>query len=121
MADDYYYNDKLETMRALFCLIAAVLCLGASHADASPLAYGEAFDALYRIDIGTQKATKIGNNGSIGRDAVNDVTGLSLARNGVLYAVSDTLKLLVQLDSNTGKATPIGSLGLAGQGVEVGS
>ncbi len=116
-ADDYYYNDNLEAMRALFCLIAAVLCLGASRADALPLAYGEAFDALYRIDLGTQNATKIGDNGSIGRDSVNDVTGLSVARNGALYGVSDTLKMLVQLDTNSGKATPIGSLGLAGQGV----
>lgn len=116
-ADDYYYNDNIETMRALFCLIAAVLCVGASRADASPFAYGEAFDALYRIDLGTQTATDIGDNGSIGRDAVNDVTGLSLSSGGTLYAVSDTLKLLVQLNKNTGEASPVGSLGLAGQGV----
>lgn len=104
-------------MRALICLIAVVLGVVASPADAAPVAYAEAFDTLYRIDLAAGTATSIGANGSIGRDAVNDVTGLSLSKDGTLYAVSDTLKLLVRLDKDNGAAESIGSLDLAGQGV----
>jgi hypothetical protein len=104
-------------MRALACLIAMVLAGVASRADAATVAYGEAFDTLYRIDLDAGTAATIGANGSIGRDAVNDVTGLSLAADGSLYAVSDSLKLLIRLDKTSGEAEAVGSLGLTGQGV----
>lgn len=105
-------------MRALACLTIVALGFAVAPAAAAPsLAYAEAFDTLYRVDLANGTASRIGSNGRIGRDVVNDVTGLSLSAGGSLYAVSDTLKLLVRLDKDTGAATAVGSLGLAGQGV----
>lgn len=104
-------------MRALTCLIAVVLCVVASPAGAAPVAYAEAFDTLYRVDLAAGTASEVGSNGRIGVNSVNDVTGLSLSEDGSLYAVSDTLKLLLRLDKSSGVATAVGNLGLAGQGV----
>jgi hypothetical protein len=92
----------------------ATLALAASSipANAGPVAYGEAFDTLYSIDLSTRAATPIGAAGSWGGASIANVEGLTFSPNGKLYAVSDTLlKALMTIDSATGLASVIGPLG----------
>jgi len=89
-----------------------VLAVSGVHANAGPVAYGEAFDTLYSIDLSTHTATPIGAAGSWSGASIANVEGLTFGPNGKLYAVSDTLlKALMTIDSATGLASVIGPLG----------
>lgn len=90
-------------------LLLAVFCVSA---NAATVAYAEAFDTLYAVDLTTRNAVPIGPAGSWGGTALSNVEGLTIAPNGQLYAVTDTLlKALVTIDRSTGAATVIGPLG----------
>lgn len=100
------------------CLQAAVLAVSAAvalPAAADPLAYALSFNKLYRIDLATGTTTVVGETG------FNDVEGLALSREGVLYGIVDSSKTLITIDKVTGRGTAVGgsvgNTGLAGSGV----
>lgn len=92
-------------------LAAASLTLAcASVAQAEPMAYAAGFDDLFRIDLATGQATRIGAFGGSGGVAFADVEGLAIAPDGTLYGVADAQKLLFRVDTTTGDATLVGAL-----------
>lgn len=99
-------------------LHAAVLALSAAvamPAVADPLAYAVSFNKLYRIDLANGTTTLIGETG------FNDVEGLALSHDGVLYGIVDSTKTLITIDKQTGRGAAVGGVngntGLTGQGV----
>jgi hypothetical protein len=104
-------------MRPFACLIAAgMLAVTACAANAAPVAYGEAFDTLYRIDLTTHTATAVGAAGMYAGQTIGNISGLTTAPDGTLYAAAGGQKLLVTVNPASGAAQVVGSLGLAGQG-----
>lgn len=104
-------------MHPLLCLIAAgMLAASALPAHAATVAYGEAFDTLYRIDLATRQASTVGVAGSHAGQRIVNISGLSTTADGTLYAVAGGLKLLLAIDPADGAARPIGRLGLTGTG-----
>ena len=106
-------------MRPLLCLIAAgMLVASAAATAAAPGGYGLAFDTLYHVDVGQARADEIGSAGRLGGRLIGNISGLTATPDGALYAVTagKDLKLLLGIDPATGMATPVGDLGLAGQG-----
>ncbi len=104
-------------MRMRACLIAAVLFIAPfSLAKADSLAYGVAYDELYRIDLGTRVATFIGQTGDYAGVPLASLTGLTYGPGNELYAIAGTQKSLVRIDRNSASTTYIGNFGLAGQG-----
>ena len=103
-------------MRPLACLIAAGIAVFAFSANAATVAYGEAFDTLYRIDLDARTATTIGSAGQYGGVPIANISGLTTAPDGTLYAAAGASKLFVGIDPKTGQASVIGSLKSAGQG-----
>lgn len=103
-------------MRALTCYIAAGLLAVAAitSARADPLAYGEAFDTLYRIDLGQPAASTVGVAGRYGGQTIANISGLTTMPDGRLLAVAGSIKALVSIDPGSGVATPIGPLGIDG-------
>ncbi|GAA0713033.1 hypothetical protein GCM10009105_16170 [Dokdonella soli] len=93
-----------------------MLAVASFSANAATTAYGEAFDTLYKIDLVTRQATAIGAAGMYGGVRIGNVSGLTTAADGTLYAVAGGLKLLSKVDPASGRANVLGSLGLAGQG-----
>ena len=79
-------------MRPLTCLIAAgMLAVATPPALAQTVAYGEAFDTLYRVDLDTRVATRVGgvrrtqvdeDDGGRGRVAVPERGLGEIARHG---------------------------------------
>ncbi|MBX3701866.1 MAG: hypothetical protein KF903_12820 [Dokdonella sp.] len=103
-------------MRALTCYIAAGLIAVAvlPSARAASLAYGEAFDTLYRIELPAHTASEVGVAGRYGGQTIAGISGLSTMPDGSLFAVASSLKALVRIDAGSGVATPIGLLGIGG-------
>jgi hypothetical protein len=100
-------------------LLLAGVALLPLNVLAEPVAYGVGFSDLYRVDLGTGQATRVGAIG------YNDVEGLALTDFGTLLGAVDgtagaggtASDFLVRIDAGTGSGTLIGSLsGLAGQG-----
>jgi hypothetical protein len=97
-------------LRAFIATLA--LAVSGIPANAGTVAYGEAFDTLYVVDLTTRNASPIGVAGSWGGATIANVEGLTFSPNGKLYAVSDTLfKALMTIDPATGQASVIGPLG----------
>jgi hypothetical protein len=104
-------------MRPLTCLIAAGLfAVACSRADAATVAYGEAFDTLYRIDLTTHEATRVGAAGRYSGQIIGNISGLSATSEDAFYAISGAIKVLVRVDPDSGQAVVVGDLGLTGQG-----
>jgi len=104
-------------MRPLTCLIAAGLfAVACQQADAATVAYGEAFDTLYRIDLDTRTASRVGAAGRYAGQIIGNISGLSQTEDGRLYAAAGGFKLLIEVDPETGTAEVVGDLGLGGQG-----
>ncbi|HET9033025.1 MAG TPA: LPXTG cell wall anchor domain-containing protein [Dokdonella sp.] len=102
-------------MRA--CLIAAVLSIAPfSQVLADTVAYGVAYDELYRIDLGTRVATSVGRTGTYAGLPLSNLTGLSYGPGNELYAIAGNQKSLIRIDSNNASTTYIGNFGLTGQG-----
>lgn len=95
---------------------AIVLLLSPVLALADPVGYGSWDDALYKVDLANGHITEVGKFGSTGGVAITDVEGLAFTPDGALYGVSDGVETLIRISTSTGRATVIGSLGLAGQG-----
>jgi hypothetical protein len=93
-----------------------MLALSASVAGAGEVAYGQAYDTLYRIDIASHTAAEIGAAGYYGGVPIVNLSGLSISPDNVMYAVAGGLGALTRIDPATGHATPVGSFGLSGQG-----
>lgn len=97
-------------------LVLAAACGPALAADI--IGYGEAFDTLYRVDVSTRTAQELGPAGYLnGQQRIANIEGLTYSPGGQLYAVSDTLKVLLQISPITGAATLVGPLNLAGQSI----
>lgn len=100
----------------------AVLAIlsAATGANAQTVGYAAGYDTLYRVTLETGAATAVGRFGAVANGAgtvpISDVEGLAFSPRGQLYAVSDARDLLVTVDTTTGQATVVGSLGLRGQG-----
>src|SRR4051812_10994673 len=104
-------------MRTLACLLAAGMsALSAWGAHAATVAYGEAFDTLYRIDLPGQTAASIGPSGRYAGQPIANISGLSYSLDDTLYAVAGGMNALARIDPTDGSATIIGSFGLTGQG-----
>ena len=104
-------------MRMRACLIAAVLSIAPfSLAKADTVAYGVAYDELYRIDLGTRVATSIGRTGNYAGLPLALLTGLSYGPGNELYAIAGNQKSLIRIDRSSASTTYVGSFGLAGQG-----
>jgi hypothetical protein len=104
-------------MRSLTRFIAAgMLACSAFSANAASIAYGEAFDTLYRIDLAARQATEIGGAGTYSGQTIGNISGLTVATDGSLYAVAGGFKLLLKVDPTGGLGSVVGSLGLSGQG-----
>ena len=99
--------------------VLAILSV-ATGANAQTVGYAAGYDTLYRVTLETGAATAVGRFGAVASGAgtvpISDVEGLAFSPRGELYAVSDAHDLLVTVDTATGQATVIGSLGLRGQG-----
>ena len=93
-----------------------MLALSASGARAETVAYGEAFDTLYKFGLETHTATEIGPAGTFGGQLIGNISGLSYSADGDLYAVAGGLNALTRIDTTSGSASVVGSFGLAGQG-----
>jgi hypothetical protein len=93
-----------------------MLALSASGARGETIAYAEAFDTLYTVDLDSQTATLIGPAGTYSGQTIGNLSGLSYSLDGTLYAVAGGLNALARIDPTTGAATIVGSFGLNGQG-----
>jgi hypothetical protein len=96
--------------------VAGMLTVSAFAANAATIAYGEAFDTLYRIDLDARQATRLGAAGMYAGQTIGNISGLTTAADGTLYAIAGGFKLLLEVDPTGGLGTVIGSLGLSGQG-----
>ena len=106
-----------------------LLAVATASASAAPIAYGEALgsyngksqSALWKIDLGARTATLVGpstgSGGLLNGLAPFNMRGLSFNPQGQLYAVSEDLEVLVQINRTTGAATLVGPLNLSGPGV----
>jgi hypothetical protein len=104
-------------MRSLIRLIAAgMLACSAFPVSAGSVAYGEAFDTLYRIDLDTRIASTIGGAGTLSGQIIGNISGLTVTADGTLYAVAGGFKVLLRVDPVGGLGAVVGSLGLSGQG-----
>ncbi|MEP7043397.1 MAG: hypothetical protein ABI843_10055 [Dokdonella sp.] len=104
-------------MRTFACFAAAgMLAVVAFPANAATIAYGEAFDTLYRFDLEAHEATLVGGAGRYAGQDIGNISGLTTAAGGSLYAIAGGFKLLIAVNGGTGSADVIGSLGLAGEG-----
>jgi hypothetical protein len=101
-------------MRAFVCLAVVLVCLSVlpAHAQTAGSAYAIDYDQFYRVDLASRKATLIGVAGSNGPQVIGDLSGLTTAPDGTLYAASDTIKSLVRIDPATGKASVVGKFGI---------
>jgi hypothetical protein len=101
--------------RSLQAAVLAVSAAMALPAAAQPLAYAVSFNKLYQIDLTTGQTTLIGETG------FNDVEGLALSPDGVMYGIVDSTKTLITIDKQSGRGTAVGqgtgNTGLTGQGV----
>jgi hypothetical protein len=93
-----------------------MLALSAPVAGAGEVAYGQAFDTLYRIDLASHTASEVGTAGTYGGVPVINLRGLSFSPDNVAYSVAGGFGALARIDTTTGHATPVGSFGLSGQG-----
>src|ERR1035437_9953786 len=89
---------KTRPRRPLACLIAAGIAVFAFSANAATVVYGEAFDTLYQIDLGAHTATAIGAAGMYGGVPIANISGLTTAADGTLYAVAGASKLFISVD-----------------------
>jgi hypothetical protein len=104
-------------MRTLACIVAAgMFAFFAPQTRAETVAYGEAFDTLYRIDLAGHTASAVGAAGFSGGQRIGNISGLSYSPDGDLYAVAGGMIALSRIDVSSGAATILGSFGLAGQG-----
>ena len=82
-------------MRPLTCLIAAgMLAVATPPALAQTVAYGEAFDTLYRVDLDTRVATRVGESGRYAGQVIGNISGLTTTPDGAMHAVAGGLTFI---------------------------
>lgn len=106
------------TRRTLATLL--VTC-GASVAWAGPTGYsawdiddpdnGRVVDKLVRFDLATGRGIVLGDIRTADGTGYTDVDGLAFDGSGRLWAVDDATNTLMRLDTTTGAATVVGSMG----------
>ncbi len=99
--------------------LLATLLLSSSGAFAQGTGYAAGFDTLFRIDLQTAQAQRVGLFGNVGPGTpIGDVEGLALATDGTLYGVSDNIPggAFLRIDTTSGAATVVGNLGIDGSG-----
>lgn len=102
-------------------LLAVLLCLPALT-EAQPFGYSvdsdgqTTADDLYRINLATGQASLIGAVRPAVGPRYQDVEGLAMNAQGVLFGADDALDVLIRIDTQSGLATLVGPLGTAGQG-----
>jgi hypothetical protein len=108
-------------LRAFIAALVFVVALAPARA-ADTLAYSESFDTLFRVDLSTHTATKIGQATPTGVTRFANIEGLTLTSGGTLYGVSDGngAKTLLRIDPATGLATQVGTLNLTGGQLDLG-
>ncbi|MDN5924375.1 MAG: hypothetical protein L0H70_05185 [Xanthomonadales bacterium] len=102
-------------MRALVSLAMMLALLPVSFAcaqSAQGTIYAVDYDRLYSVNPTTFEANLLGKAGNNGPQAIGDLSGLTTAPGGTLYAASDTLKALVRIDPSNGHATVVGDFGI---------
>jgi hypothetical protein len=90
--------------------IVAVALLAPAGAAAQPFAFAadtEETNDLYNLDLGTGTATLLGGT------VAEDVEGLALRSDGVLFGISDASDELLTCDTTTGTCSAVGSLGVS--------
>ncbi len=102
------------SLRALIAVLVLAVASGPALA-ADIIGYGEAFNMLFRVDLTTQTAQQVGLAGYLNGQLISNIEGLTYSPNGTLYAVSDALKVFLQINPTTGAATVIGPLNLPGE------
>ncbi|MEO5559542.1 MAG: hypothetical protein ABIO49_06965 [Dokdonella sp.] len=95
---------------------AGMLAVSAFAANAATIAYGEAFDTLYQIDLNARQATRVGVAGMYAGQTIGNISGLTTSVDGSLYAIAGATKFLLKIDPAGGLAEVIGDLGLRGSG-----
>ena len=86
-------------MRTLACLTAAgMLALSATGARAETIAYGEAFDTLYRFGLDSHVAVEVGPAGFFGGQLIGNISGLSFSNDEELFAVAGGLNALTRIN-----------------------
>ena len=104
-------------MRTFACFAAAgMLAVAVFPENAAAIAYGEAFDTLYRVDLDAHTATPVGGAGRYAGQDIGNISGLTTTADGNLLAVAGGFKLLIALNADNGTAHVVGDLGLTGQG-----
>lgn len=97
-------------------IAAFVLGVLAGQARAAdPVAFAEAFDTLYSVNLVTHEASEIGRATPLeSQFRYANIVGLTFSPSGVLYAVSDAgaVKTLLTINRGTGLATAVGTLDL---------
>jgi hypothetical protein len=93
-----------------------MLALSATGARAETIAYGEAFDTLYRFGLDTHVAVEVGPAGYFGGQLIGNISGLSFSNDEELFAVAGGMNVLTRINPTSGSASIVGTLGLAGQG-----
>lgn len=94
-------------------ILGLIFCLLSGFAHAQTHGYASGFSSLYRVDLSTGAAERIGSIG------FNDVEGLAMSPDGTLYGVADqTIQngsvgtdFLFRIDTQTGQGTLVGQLG----------
>lgn len=139
--DDYTITNPEgpQSMRALAPRLAglapllAFACLASGTADAQSFGYASGYDvatgsdSLYRIDLQTGAATRVGPFGTLGAPGAPgllDVEGLAFHPDGTLYGATDgsptqggASDLLIRVSTTNGSASIVAPLqGLAGLG-----
>jgi hypothetical protein len=93
-----------------------MLALSATGARAETIAYGEAFDTLYRFGLDSHVAVEVGPAGYFGGQLIGNISGLSFSNDEELFAVAGGMNVLTRINPTSGSASVVGTLGLAGQG-----
>jgi hypothetical protein len=93
-----------------------MLALSATGARAETIAYGEAFDTLYRFGLDSHVAVEVGPAGYFGGQLIGNISGLSFSNDEELFAVAGGMNVLTRINPTSGSASIVGTLGLAGQG-----
>jgi hypothetical protein len=93
-----------------------MLALSASGTRAETIAYGEAFDTLYRFGLDSHVAVEVGPAGYFGGQLIGNISGLSFSNDEELFAVAGGMNVLTRINPTSGSASVVGTLGLAGQG-----
>lgn len=98
--------------RGLAAVAASLVCATASAGPTGFAAWDvSGTDKLVRFDLATGAGTVLGAIRTAGGTGYTDVDGLAFDASGRLWAVDDATNTLLRLDTTTGAATAVGTMG----------